>query len=136
MAGMFDDVKRNLNELWDKYGPRVEDMVKQTAEKAEELTQKARLKYDIYQQQRKIERFYAELGEKVRLEITGNDKWDFKGDADVEAFLLKIKTAEDKLKELQAEYAEIGEAEKAEAEPEASPEPEVPAAENNDTQPA
>lgn len=107
MSKLFSDVKKGVNDLWGKYGPRVEDVVKTTAEKAEELTQKARLKYDIYQQQRTIERSLAELGGKVFREITENNRRDFSEDTEVDILIAKIIEEKNTLADLKSEYQNV-----------------------------
>ncbi len=108
MSQVFDDIKNFLNDWWTKNGPKVEGMVKTTAEKAENLTQKARLKYDLYQSGRDLAKAYEELGEKVYQDMSENKKFDFSADDDVQVLMDQIVLAEKKVQDVQDELAQVG----------------------------
>ncbi|BFN36573.1 hypothetical protein [Fidelibacter multiformis] len=108
MSKVFDDIKNFLNDWWTKNGPKVEGMVKTTAEKAEHLTQKARLKYDLYQAGRDLAKAYEELGEKVYHDMSENKKFDFSGDDDIQVLMDQIVLAEKKVQEVRDELAQVG----------------------------
>ncbi|MCD6235191.1 MAG: hypothetical protein DRP86_01770 [Candidatus Neomarinimicrobiota bacterium] len=108
MSKVFDDIKNFMNDWWIKNGPKVEGMVKTTAEKAEHLTQKARLKYDLYQAGRDLAKAYEELGEKVYHEMSENKKFDFSSDDDIQVLMDQIVQAEKKVQEIRDELAQVG----------------------------
>ncbi len=108
MSKVFDDIKSFLNDWWTQNGPKMGDMVKTTAEKAENLTQKARLKYDLYQAGRDLEKAYEELGEKVYHDISEDKKFDFSGDDNIQVLMDQIVVAEKKVQEVRNELAQVG----------------------------
>jgi predicted hydrocarbon binding protein len=108
MSKNFDDIKHFLNDWWTKNGPKVEEMVKTTAEKAETMTQKARLKYDLYQAGRDLGKAFEALGEKIHHDMTVEKKFEFSSDDDVRVLLDRIEQAEQKTKEIKDELSSIG----------------------------
>ncbi|HAE87937.1 TPA: hypothetical protein DCG86_07930 [Candidatus Marinimicrobia bacterium] len=108
MSKVFDDIKNFLNDWWIKNGPKVEGMVKTTAEKAEHLTQKTRLKYDLYQAGRDLAKAYEELGEKVYHDMSENKKFDFSGDDDIQVLMDRIVLGEKKVQEIRDELSQVG----------------------------
>ena len=108
MSKTFDDVKHFLNDWWTKNGPKVEEMVKTTAEKAETMTQKARLKYDLYQAGRELGKAFEALGEKIYQDMTEEKKFEFSSDDDVRVLMDRIEQAELKIKEIKDELSRIG----------------------------
>jgi hypothetical protein len=108
MSKVYDDIKTFLNDWWVKNGPKVESMVKTTADKAETLTQKARLKYDLYQAGRDLSKAYESLGEKVYQDMTENKKFDFSSDDDIRVIMDRIVLAENKVQEIRDELVQVG----------------------------
>ncbi len=108
MSKVFDDIKVFLNDWWVKNGPKVESMVKTTAEKAENLTQKTRLKYDLYQAGRDLAKAYENLGEKVYKEMLDNKNYDFSSDDDVSVLMDAITVSEHKVEEIREELEQVG----------------------------
>ncbi|MDD5581686.1 MAG: hypothetical protein PHS99_00525 [Candidatus Marinimicrobia bacterium] len=123
MAKIYDDVKKFFDDWWNRNGPKVEDAVKTTAEKAENLTQKARLNYDLYQARRDLTKGYEKLGKKVYQEIKEHNTLDFSTDNEFQEIIDQIKGYEKKIQDIKDEISKIGKV----PEEESSPEEENPA---------
>lgn len=111
MSDVINDMKKNLNAWWKLNGPKVEDMLKSTAKKTEELTHKAKLKYDIFQAERDLEKKFAELGEYVHNSISEEEKYDYEGDVKIAEFMEAVRELEEKIAVLREEYLKVGKAE-------------------------
>jgi len=111
MSDVINDVKKNLNNWWKANGPKVEDMLKTTAKKTEELTRKGKLKYDIFQMERSLDKNLSDLGTHVFEKIVKEDSHDLSGDERVTELVAEIRENEKELKELRDKYLEVGKAE-------------------------
>ncbi|MCK5520925.1 MAG: hypothetical protein KAI81_07420 [Candidatus Marinimicrobia bacterium] len=111
MSDVIDGMKKNLNVWWKEKGPKVEDMLKHTAKKTEELTHKAKLKYEIFQAERDLEKKFSEIGEYVHNKIRNEDIANFENDSDISGHIEAVKDIEEKIQNLRAEYLKVGKAE-------------------------
>ena len=124
MSDVINDVKKNLNNWWKANGPKVEDMLKTTAKKTEELTRKGKLKYDIFQMERTLDKNLSDLGTHVFEKVVKEDNRDLTGDERVDELVAEIADNEKELKILRDKYLEVGKPEDLEHDEEPVPNPE------------
>jgi len=124
---LWGDVKKSLQDLSNIAAEKGKVFSKAAADKAEELTRTGKLKLDVLQVNRDIERNFTELGGKV-YELKADDKLDALEDAtDVQAIFDKIQVLEEKKVALEDKLKKASKEEAA-----ASPDTAEPASEEMD----
>lgn len=124
MASLWDDIKKNLGEWVTKAADKAGEFTREAADKAEEVTKLGKVKLDIFQTKRDIEKQFAELGGTVYQLIQDKKTKDIEKNENVKACLAVIKDLEKKLKDKEKQYKSIQEAGQAEKTKPASPETE------------
>ncbi|MCF7804861.1 MAG: hypothetical protein K9N46_04060 [Candidatus Marinimicrobia bacterium] len=129
---LWDDVRKSLQDIGNVAAEKGKVFSRAAADKAEELTRTGKIKLDILQVNRDIERNFTELGGKV-YHLKSEDKLDTVADApDIQMLFDKITVLEEKKSALEDKLAHVAPEEAAATEPsqaeepatEASPEPE------------
>ncbi|MEA3499804.1 MAG: hypothetical protein U9R41_02115 [Candidatus Marinimicrobia bacterium] len=105
----FDDVKKGLGNWWTKRKPKFQEMAKTAGEKATIVKEKGRVKYNLFQEKRNLEKLFSELGEKIFDEIHDNKNYTFSKNDDVNELVKKIVTEKTTIKKYNKEYDNIGE---------------------------
>lgn len=111
MSKMWDDLKKNLSVWSNAAVEKAEEMSKIAVAKTEELTRISKIKIDIRQLHRDLDKTYEELGRLVRKSADAK-KLDFSGDADFRDIMKKIgeieKVVSEKEKQIQKIKEEYG----------------------------
>jgi hypothetical protein len=107
MASLWDDIKKSLGEWVAKAADKAGEFTKEAAEKAGETTKLGKIRLDIFQIKRDIEKNFADLGGRVYHLITEEEVKNVEKEEKVTAIIEKIKELEKKLKEKEAEYEEV-----------------------------
>lgn len=105
----FEDVKRGLGNWWTKRKPKFQEMAKTAGEKATIVKEKGRVKYNLFQEKRNLEKLFSELGEKVFDEANDNKNYIFPKNDDVKEIVKKIAAEKKVIKKYGDEYDNIGE---------------------------
>lgn len=106
----YDNVKSKLAQWWESLSPKIDEAYHTTKEKAGDFSRIGKLKYEIFQTRRVLQKCYQELGEKTtdHIETTKNhDLKDLDGidtmTVQIRELKTKISTLEDEVTRLQAE---------------------------------
>jgi len=105
----FEDVKKGLGNWWTKRKPKFQEMAKTAGEKAIIVKEKGRVKYNLFQEKRNLEKLFSELGEKVFDEVNDNKNYVFSKNDDVKEIVKKIANEKKVIKKYGDEYDNIGE---------------------------
>ncbi|MDO9547927.1 MAG: hypothetical protein Q7J65_03055 [Candidatus Marinimicrobia bacterium] len=122
MANLWGDIKKGLGEWVTKAADKAGEFTREAADKAEEVTKLGKIKLDIFQTKRDIEKQFAELGGTVYHLIQDKKTKDFEKNENVETCLAVIGDLEKKLKDKEKQYKSIQEASQAEKAQPANPE--------------
>ena len=114
MTNLWGDVKKSLGEWVTKAADKAGEFTREAADKAEEVTKLGKVKLDIFQTKRDIEKQFAELGGTVYQLIQDKKTKDFEKNENVKTCLSVIKNLEKKLKDKEKQYKSIQEDSKAE----------------------
>jgi hypothetical protein len=125
MAGIWDDIKKSVGGFASKAAEKAGELTREAAEKAEEMTQLGKVKLDIFQIKRDIDKRYTELGSVVYDLINKNKKVGIADDEKVAALVNDVKGLEKQLQAKEEQYQKIRNASK-EEEPKPA-EPSAPA---------
>jgi len=109
MAGIWDDIKKSVGGFASKAAEKAGELTREAAEKAEEMTQLGKIKLDLFQIKRDIDKKYTELGSLVYGLIKKTKKTNISGDENVSKLVEGLKTLEKQLKEKEAQYQKIRE---------------------------
>jgi hypothetical protein len=107
MANLWADIKKNLGEFVSKAADKAGEFTREAADKAEEVTKLGKVKLDIFQVKRDIEKQFSELGGTVYQLILDKKTKDLEKDEKVKACIVEIGNLEQKMKEKEAEYKKI-----------------------------
>lgn len=105
----FEDVKKGLGNWWTKRKPQLQEMAKTAGEKATIVKEKGRVKYNLFQEKRNLEKLFSELGEKVFDEANDNKNYIFSKNGDVKEIVKKIANEKKVIKKYGDEYDNISE---------------------------
>ena len=117
MSNLWGDIKKNLGEIVSKAADKAGEFTREAADKAEEVTKLGKVKLDIFQIKRDIEKQFAELGGTVYQLIEEKKTKDLEKNENIKTCLSVVKDLEKKLKEKEKQYKsiqEIGKTEKRE----------------------
>jgi len=109
MANLWGDIKKSLGEFVTKAADKAGELTREAADKAEEVTKLGKVKLDIFQIKRDIEKQFSELGGTVYQMILDKKTKDLEKDAKVKAYVTAIGNLEKKMKEKEAQYKQIQE---------------------------
>lgn len=107
MASLWDDVKKSLGEWVAKAADKAGEFTKEAVGKAGETTKLGKIRLDIFQVKRDIEKNFADLGGTVYHLVTEEKVKNVEKEEKVTTIIEKIKELEKKLKEKEAEYEEV-----------------------------
>lgn len=107
MTDLWSDIKKSLGEWASKAANKAGELTREAADKAEEVTKLGKVKLDIFQIKRDIEKQFAELGGMVYQLILDKKTKDFEKNENVKSHLNVIKDLEKKLKEKEKLYKNI-----------------------------
>jgi len=93
MANIWDDLKKNLNQWSSVAVEKAEEISKIAVAKTEELTRISKIKIEVRQLQRDIDKTYEELGRLVRNSIS-EKQFDLTGNEQVAVLIGKFKDIE------------------------------------------
>ena len=125
-SNLWEDVRRSLQDLGNIAAEKSREFSKVAADKAEELTKKGRVRMEILQTNREIERQFAELGGRV-YDAQAEEALDSIGeDPDIQALFEKISVLEEKKRAQEEKLEELRKREPEEPESEPAGEGEEP----------
>ncbi|HPC35708.1 MAG TPA: hypothetical protein P5268_03950 [Candidatus Marinimicrobia bacterium] len=112
MAGIWDDIKKGVGGFASKAAEKAGELSREAAEKAEEMTQLGKIKLDIFQIKRDIDKKYTDMGRVVYSLLNQETKTNVTKDENVIKLVNDLKELEKKLKEKEAHYQKIQESSK------------------------
>lgn len=107
MAGIWDDIKKSVGGFASKAAEKAGEFTREAAEKAEEMTQLGKVKLDLFQIKRDIEKKYTELGIMVYGLLKKAKKPNISGNEKVIKLVEDLKNLEKQVKEKEAHYQKI-----------------------------
>jgi len=113
---LWDDVRKGLQDLSNIAAEKGKQFTKVAADKAEELTRTGKIRLDILQINRDIERHFSDLGGKV-YHLNKNEALDsLSEDTEIQAVIDKVAVLEEKKAALEEKMKEAKQAETSTAE--------------------
>ncbi|HPD25730.1 MAG TPA: hypothetical protein P5078_01705 [Candidatus Marinimicrobia bacterium] len=112
MTSIWDDIKKSVGGFASKAAEKAGELSREAAEKAEEMTQLGKIKLDIFQIKKDIDKNYTELGRVVYGLLNQNTKGNLIKNEKVASLVNSIKELEKKLKDKEAQYYKIQESSK------------------------
>ena len=109
MANLWGDIKKSLGEFVTKAADKAGELTREAADKAEEVTKLGKVKLDIFQIKRDIEKQFNELGGTVYQMIQDKKTKDFEKDEKVKACVTTIRNLEKRMREKEVQYKQIQE---------------------------
>lgn len=99
--------------LWDDLVKWLEDTSKVVGKEAGDLTHKGKLKVEIFELNRKLRDYFAELGSMIYelVFLKKNDRW--RTNSKIKTMVRKIQTVQRQIKKNQLEYKKVGRPKKA-----------------------
>jgi DNA helicase IV len=125
MASLWNDIKKNVGDWATKAADKATEFSRDAADKAEELTKLGKVKLDIFQINREIEKQFTKLGGTVYEKILEQKK-NIESDESVINSVEEIRNLEKKLRVKEEEYKKIKEVSKPEPKPAEKPKPKSP----------
>ncbi|KPJ74485.1 hypothetical protein AMJ52_00455 [candidate division TA06 bacterium DG_78] len=94
--------------LWDDLIKWLEDTSKVVGKEAGDLTTKGKLKVEIFELNRKLRDYFAELGSMIyeSVFLKKNDRW--RTNSKIKTMVRRIQTAQRQIKKKQLEYKKVG----------------------------
>ncbi|NLA39767.1 MAG: hypothetical protein GX882_10425, partial [Methanomicrobiales archaeon] len=106
---VYDNVKDKLSRWWEGFSPKIDEAYQNTLEKATDITRIAKLKYEIMQSQRILQKCHQELGEKAAEHIAEANSYDLQGLDRIEEIMNRIAELSSSIKEREEEVAKLQE---------------------------
>ncbi len=94
--------------MWDDLVRWLDDASKVISKEAGDLTQKGKLKLEIFELKRKLRDYFTELGTLVFDSVFTKKKSDWQKSKTVVSLIKKIRATQRSLKKREAEYKKIG----------------------------
>lgn len=117
MTGLWDNIKKSVGELATKAAEKGREITREAADKAEELTKLGKIKLDIFQIKRDIEKKLTDLGGVAYELLNAPESTDIPSNAKVQSLVQEIKNLEQQLKVKEAQYEQVKAAAKEESKP-------------------
>ncbi|MDZ7820728.1 MAG: hypothetical protein U5N26_02310 [Candidatus Marinimicrobia bacterium] len=102
-----ENTKSRLAQWWESISPRIDEAYKTTKEKAEDFGRIGKLKYDIYQTRRILQKCYQELGEKVAAWVDEKQDYNMQELEHIDDMLTQIRDLKEKISLLEKEVLEL-----------------------------
>lgn len=131
---LWDDVRKSLQEFGTLAAEKGREFSKAAADKAEELTRVGKIRLDLVQVNREIERLFSELGGKVYHLHSEDELKSLQKDEEIKTLFEKIAALEEKKNTLDEQLETVGKSEEAEASAEESETPEKGTETESDTE--
>lgn len=140
---VYDNVKNKLSRWWEGLSPKIDEAYQSTREKAGDYSRLGKLKYEVFQSRRVLQKCYQELGEKTAEYIDDGHGYDLQGLEQIEEMMnrihdlrVKIGIMENEAKHLQETKAKEEKAKPKKAEKKkAAEKPEKPASPKPEEEP-
>ena len=107
MASLWNDIKKNLGGWAAKAADKATEFSRDAAEKAEELTRLGKVKLDIFQINREIEKQFVKLGGIV-YDMVSEQKKNIESSESIISLVEEIRNLEKKLRKKEEDYKNIG----------------------------
>jgi len=121
MAGLWDNIKKSVGELATKAAEKGREITREATDKAEELTKLGKIKLDIFQIKREIEKKLTDLGGVAYDLLNAPESTDIPSNARVKELVQDIKDLEQQLKAKEEQYEQVKAAAKETSKPSESP---------------
>ncbi|MFQ6676243.1 MAG: hypothetical protein ACE5LH_07860 [Fidelibacterota bacterium] len=116
MGGFWDDLKKNLRIWGSAAAEKAEELGKVAATKTEELTKISKVRLEIHQLQRDLDRTFSTMGKFVYeaaanenvTSFSGNEKF-FSFVKEAEELIKQIKAKEERMEKIKKEYRQASE---------------------------
>lgn len=87
---VYDNVKNKLSRWWESLSPKIDEAYQSTREKAGDFSRLGKLKYEVFQSRRVLQKCYQELGEKAAEYIDDGHGYDLQGLEQIEEMMNRI----------------------------------------------
>ena len=131
---LWDDVRKSMQEFGTLAAEKGREFSKAAADKAEELTRVGKIRLDLVQVNREIERLFSELGGKVYHLHSEDELKSLQKDEEIQTLFEKISALEEKKHTLDEQLETVGKSEEAEPAAEESEAPEKGTESESDTE--
>ncbi|MFQ6616572.1 MAG: hypothetical protein ACE5HZ_07370 [Fidelibacterota bacterium] len=118
MGGFWDDLRKNLRIWGSAAAEKAEELGKVAASKTEELTKISKVRLEIHQLQRDLDKTFSGMGKFVYDAASGENVTNFSGNEkffsfvkEAEELIKQIKVKEERMEEIKKEYRKAEEAE-------------------------
>lgn len=135
MSAFWDNLKKNLKVWGSAAAERAEELGKAAATKTEQLTKVSKVRLEIHQLQRDMDKRFADLGKFVYEAADGENVTNFAGN---EQFFSHINEAQNLIQQIRAKEKRIEEIKEeyrsgSETEQDTEPEAEIPSTEESES---
>jgi len=117
MSTKFEGFKKSFGDWFSKAADKAEEFTREAAGKAEEVTKLGKVKLDIFQIKRDVEKNHTRMGKLVFDLVLGKKEANIEKHAEVLAIVKEIQELEKKKSAKENEYEKIKEVSKNAAEP-------------------
>jgi len=107
MANIWNDIKKGVGGFASKAAEKAGELTREAAVKAEEMTQLGKVKLDIFQIKRDIDKKFTELGSTVYNLLNQENKVSVPDDEKVIALIADVKNLEKQLQAKEEQYQKI-----------------------------
>jgi hypothetical protein len=126
MSTLWEDVKKSLGEWFSKAADKAGEITREAADKAEEMTKLGKVKLEIFQLKRDIERDFCDLGGEVFHLVAEEKTTQVEQNQKVISLIAKIKGLEAEMKKKDREYQQIKKSGERKSTEKSGPEPAAP----------
>lgn len=107
MPGLWDGIKRSLSDWFSKAEEKADGLAKEAVDRVEEIAKVGKIKLDILQIKREVEKRFAELGGIVYQLIVDEGIKNVENNEKIKSVIEEIKRLEEKLRNKEEEYKRI-----------------------------
>ncbi|MDD3096087.1 MAG: hypothetical protein WC372_09945 [Candidatus Neomarinimicrobiota bacterium] len=87
---VYDNVKNKLSRWWESLSPKIDEAYQSTRDKAGDFSRLGKLRYEVFQSKRILQKCYQELGEKAAEYIDDGHGYDLQGLEQIEEMMNRI----------------------------------------------
>jgi len=103
MSDLLDNAKKSFGEWFSKAVDKASEFTREAADRTEEVTKLGKVKLDIFQIKRGIDKVFTDLGRCVYNLLVEETK-DIEKNESVKSYIDQVKTLEKNLKEMEDKY--------------------------------
>lgn len=106
MSDLLDNAKKSFGEWFSKAVDKAGEFTREAADRTEEVTKRGKVKLDIFQIKRDIDKVFTDLGRFV-YNLLGEGTKDIEKNESVKSYIDQVKALENNLKEMEDKYEKI-----------------------------